>query len=74
MAKTEKMKAVDDTNKEPDIDWGLLQPDVKTKPKIGDKVGRSGVFLGSRGIYDEKNKLNDLTGKEWVIFTKSSYK
>ena len=65
------MKAVDDTNKEPDIDWGLLQPDVKTKPKIGDKVGRSGVFLGSRGIYDEKNKLNNLTGKEWVIFTKS---
>jgi len=27
--------------------------------------------LGERGIFNKKNKLNDLTGKEWTRFTKS---
>lgn len=29
------------------------------------------VDLGERGKYDSRNSLNDLTGKEWMIFTKS---
>lgn len=34
-------------------------------------LGKNGVDLGDRGIYDKRNKLNDLTGKEWVFFTNS---
>ncbi|MHA1835156.1 MAG: DNA adenine methylase [Candidatus Baldrarchaeia archaeon] len=37
----------------------------------GDKVGKLGVSYGSRGIYDVRNELNDLTGKEWVYHTNS---
>ena len=29
------------------------------------------IDLGERGRYNPKNKLNDLTGKEWIKFTKS---
>ena len=29
------------------------------------------VDLGERGKYNENNKLNDLTGKEWIKFSKS---
>lgn len=29
------------------------------------------IDLGERGKYSLKNKLNDLTGKEWIKFTKS---
>lgn len=29
------------------------------------------ISLGKRGVYNTKNKLNDLTGKEWIKFTKS---
>ncbi len=32
------------------------------------------VDLGERGIYSNKNKLNDLTGKEWTYFINSVYK
>lgn len=35
------------------------------------RPGKYGVDLGERGIYDTRNKLNDLTGKEWVSFTNS---
>ncbi|MBT0158970.1 site-specific DNA-methyltransferase [Candidatus Bathyarchaeota archaeon A05DMB-2] len=53
-------------------DWGGLKPQAaKQKLKIGDKVGEFGTFMGERGIYDSRNSLNDLTGKEWAIFTKS---
>jgi DNA modification methylase len=53
-------------------DWGGLKPQVaKTMLKVGDKVGEYGTYLGPRGIYDARNKLNDLTGREWAIFTKS---
>jgi len=27
--------------------------------------------MGERGVYDERNKLNDLTGKEWTYFLNS---
>ena len=33
--------------------------------------GKYGVDLGERGKYDKRNKLNELTGKEWVYFTNS---
>ena len=29
------------------------------------------IDLGERGRYNSKNKLNDLTGKEWIKFSKS---
>ncbi|HQO41942.1 MAG TPA: DNA methyltransferase [Bacillota bacterium] len=35
------------------------------------KVKKYGIDMGERGIYDTRNKLNDLTGKEWVYFTNS---
>ena len=34
-------------------------------------LGKNGVDMGERGIYDKRNPLNDLTGKEWVFFTNS---
>jgi DNA modification methylase len=39
----------------------------KKKKKSNDKL----VNLGKRGFYHKNNKLNNLTGKEWVKFTKS---
>ena len=35
------------------------------------KPGKYGVDMGDRGIYDTRNPLNDLTGKEWLFFTNS---
>lgn len=35
------------------------------------RVGKNGIDMGERGIYDKRNKLNELTGKEWVFFTNS---
>jgi len=32
---------------------------------------QNGVDLGKRGIYDKRNKINDLTGKEWLKLSKS---
>jgi hypothetical protein len=29
------------------------------------------IDLGERGKYNPNNKLNDLTGKEWIKFSKS---
>ncbi len=53
-------------------DWGGLKPQAAKKNlKVGDKVGQFGVYMGERGIFDSRNNLNDLTGKEWAIFTKS---
>ena len=39
--------------------------------KIGESVGEHGIYYGDRGVYDRRNKLNDLTGKEWAQFTRS---
>jgi DNA modification methylase len=48
---------------------------IITKLKIGDKVGQYGIWKGEeRGVYDIRNKLNDLTGKEWIKLTKSVWK
>lgn len=53
-------------------DWGGLKPQIaKKKLKTGDKVGEYGIYMGPRGIYDLRNKLNELTGREWALFTKS---
>lgn len=53
-------------------DWGGLRPQIaKKKLKVGDKVGAYGIYRGTRGIYDVRNRLNELTGREWAIFTKS---
>jgi DNA modification methylase len=41
------------------------------RKKVGGKVGQHGIYLGERGIYDERNRLNDLTGKEWAQLTRS---
>ena len=35
------------------------------------KVKKYGRDLGKRGIYDIRNKLNDLTGREWLSFLTS---
>lgn len=35
------------------------------------KIGVNGVDMGERGVYDRRNKLNELTGKEWLYFTNS---
>lgn len=40
----------------------------KDEPKV---PGKNGIDMGERGIYDKRNTLNDLTGKEWVYFTNS---
>lgn len=34
-------------------------------------VGKNLVDMGERGNYDKRNKLNELTGKEWIYFTNS---
>ena len=34
-------------------------------------LGKNGVDMGERGVYDKRNSLNDLTGKEWIFFTNS---
>lgn len=39
----------------------------KTEPK-------ETIELGDRGKYTPRNKLNDLTGKEWIKFTRSWFK
>lgn len=36
-----------------------------------ERVGTYGIDLGERGVYDSRNKLNELTGKEWLYFTNS---
>lgn len=35
------------------------------------KLGKYGIDYGERGIYDKRNKLNNLTGREWVYHTNS---
>jgi DNA modification methylase len=35
------------------------------------KLGKNSVNKGKRGVYDKRNKLNNLTGREWVFFTNS---
>ena len=35
------------------------------------RVGVNGIDLGDRGVYDKRNTLNDLTGREWTYFLNS---
>lgn len=35
------------------------------------KKPSSGVYRDKKGRYDQRNKLNELTGREWVYFTNS---
>ena len=39
--------------------------------KVKRKLKEHEVDMGERGIYNKKNKLNDLTGKEWTFFINS---
>ncbi len=34
-------------------------------------IGKFGIDLGERGVYDKRNPLNEMTGKEWVFFLNS---
>lgn len=52
-------------------DTNNIEKPVKPKRVIEKKIGVNGVDMGERGVYDKRNKLNDLTGKEWVFFTNS---
>src|SRR6266568_7991228 len=60
----EKKKPILDSS-ELDDQKGLFEK------KIGEKVGEHGIYYGDRGVFDTRNKLNDLTGKEWAQFTRS---
>lgn len=35
------------------------------------RVGANSVDFGDRGVYDKRNTLNDLTGREWTYFLNS---
>jgi len=43
----------------------------KIKLKAKRNLKEYELDLGDRGIYSKRNKLNELTGKEWIKFTKS---
>lgn len=45
--------------------------DYANPKKIKRKLKEYEVDMGERGIYNKKNKLNDLTGKEWTYFINS---
>ena len=48
---------------------------IRAKHKKETKIGQYGIWKGEeKGIYDTRNKLNDLTGKEWLKLTKSIWK
>lgn len=46
--------------------WRVLKSKGRRK-----RVGKYGIDLGERGVYDKRNPLNELTGKEWVYFLNS---
>jgi len=46
--------------------WRTEQSKGRKKP-----IGKFGVDQGERGVYDTRNPLNDLTGKEWTFFLNS---
>ena len=46
--------------------WREKESQGRRKP-----VGKYGIDMGERGVYDKRNKLNDLTGKEWTYFLRS---
>src|SRR5260370_4883170 len=46
--------------------WRTLQSNGRRK-----HVGKFGIDWGKRGVYDTRNALNELTGKEWTFFLNS---
>jgi len=46
--------------------WRTIQSNGRRK-----HVGKFGIEMGERGIYDQRNPLNELTGKEWTFFLNS---
>jgi DNA modification methylase len=46
--------------------WRVLKSNGRRK-----RVGEYGVDLGERGVYDKRNTLNELTGREWTYFLNS---
>ena len=54
-------------------DDGSTVPYWRTEKSNGrrPRVGKFGVDMGERGVYDSRNKLNDLTGREWIYFLNS---
>ena len=55
------------------VENGPVVPFWRTIPSNGrpERVGKFGIDMGDRGTYDERNKLNEMTGKEWVFFLNS---
>ena len=43
--------------------WRSQKSKGRKKP-----IGKFGIDCGERGILDSRNKLNELTGKEWIYF------
>ena len=51
--------------------WGDLNPDDRnSSPNANDDTGITGG-ADDEGTYDERNTLNNLTGKEWIKRTRS---
>lgn len=46
--------------------WRTIKSNGRQKP-----TGKFGLDYGKRGIFDVRNKLNELTGKEWIYFLNS---
>lgn len=47
------------------------QLDLFHTERESSKLGKYGIDYGERGIYDKRNKLNNLTGREWIYRTNS---
>jgi len=60
-----------------DMHQGTGQEDSRPRSsaknvRVGEQVSKYGIWLGEdRGVYDTRNQLNDLMGKEWLQLTKS---
>jgi DNA modification methylase len=60
------------TNKTSDLPFDELNgPKAKERKIANDKLELFDETGKSRGYYSTKNRLNDLTGKEWVYWSKS---
>ncbi len=54
-----------------EFDRFLNETKIDKREKNPKKVKKYGLDLGKRGIYDIRNPLNDLTGREWIYFLNS---
>lgn len=69
--KSDSGLGIDESSKVRDKPKGSVAKAHAKGLKPGDKVNHFGTYMGDRGVYDSRNALNDLTGKEWVQFTRS---